>query len=505
MQNPISVVQKRIDGIGMYRLVTLTLCFLVAVSLVFGVVGVLPYDLLSQILSLVVVLGVATLSNIIFAKLWRVSAHHESAIITALIIFFMAAPGFTLHSQLVIAATIFIAIASKFIIAWRRQHIFNPAAFGALALSFTGLADPAWWTVDAQLFIPLLLVGTLVVMKLRRYALVLWCLGVAIAVYLFGAWYSGLGTLSLLPSFFLAWPMLFVAFFMLTEPFTTPGTKKLQALYGALVGGLSGATFFVPQLSLSPEAVLIIGNLAFYPFSLRQKLYLTLKGAKEVAKNTKEFIFTKPTGLKFHPGQYLEWMLPHRKPDNRGRRRYFTIASAPHEDVVRLVVRLSEKGSSYKQALQKLAVGEQIIASQLAGDFILPEDTKKKLAFVAGGIGVTPFLSHFGFMVWQNIRRDVVLFYCNNTATEIAYREKFDVLVKDGYCHTVHILAEEEIADHEHGFLTEEIIKKHTPDYKERIWYLSGPSGMVSAYSVLLKKLGVPRENIHHDFFPGLA
>ena len=169
------------------------------------------------------------------------------------------------------------------------------------------------------------------------------------------------------------------------------------------------------------------------------------------------------------------------------------------------MVRLSERGSSYKQALQKLTPGEQIIASQLAGDFILPEDTKQKLAFVAGGIGITPFLSHFSFMAEQNIPRDVTLFYCNNTATEIAYREKFDALAGDGYCHAVHILAEEETADCEHGFLTADIIKQHTPDYKERLWYLSGPSGLVTAYSKLLKKLGVPTQNINHDFFPGLV
>ena len=72
-------------------------------------------------------------------------------------------------------------------------------------------------------------------------------------------------------------------------------------------------------------------------------------------------------------------------------------------------------------------------------------------------------------MTEQNIPRDITLFYCNNTAAEIAHREKSDALASDGYCHAVHILAGEEIADHEHGFLTGDIIKKHTPDYKERI------------------------------------
>ena len=67
MQNPISLVQKRLDGVGMYRLVTLTLCFLAAASLVLGAVGALPYGVLPQVLSLVVAVGVAALVNIILS------------------------------------------------------------------------------------------------------------------------------------------------------------------------------------------------------------------------------------------------------------------------------------------------------------------------------------------------------------------------------------------------------------------------------------------------------
>ena len=56
------------------------------------------------------------------------------------------------------------------------------------------------------------------------------------------------------------------------------------------------------------------------------------------------------------------------------------------------------------------------------------------------------------------------MFYCNNTATEIAYRKKFDALASDGYCHAVYVLAEEEKADCEHGLLTKAMIKTHPPD-----------------------------------------
>ena len=209
--------------------------------------------------------------------------------------------------------------------------------------------------------------------------------------------------------------------------------------------------------------------------------------------------------MRFYAGQYLEWMLPHRKPDGRGVRRYFTIASAPHEEVLRLVVRFAENGSTYKQALQKLKSGDRVIAGQRAGDFLLPDESETKLAFVAGGIGITPFLSHFWYMAHQAVPRDIPLFYCNNTGADIAYRDMFDDLADSGYCRVVHILAQEKRVGYEHGLLTKDIIEKHVPDYRERVWYLSGPPGMVYAYSTLLREMGVPRGSIVRDFFPGLV
>lgn len=501
----ITSVQRWLDGIAMYRVVTLGLCFLAGVSLVLGGAGLLPYSFLEQGVSLVVVVGVAVAGNVVFARLFRVSANHESAIITALIIFFLVIPAASFSGQWVVAVIALIAVASKFLLAVRRQHIVNPAAFGVLALSAPNIVEAAWWVGSPWLFAPLVIVGCLVVMKIRRWPLVVWCVGTAFVVYVFEAWRLGTDVFASVPVFFLSWPILFLAFFMLTEPFTMPPTKKLQAYYGALVGGLSSAAFFAPYIAMSPELALIIGNLVFYYFSLRRKLHLTLAETKEVAKNTREFVFTKPEGVRFHAGQYLEWMLPHNKPDNRGVRRYFTIASAPHEEVLRIVVRFSEGGSTYKQALQKLRPGDRIVASQRAGDFLLPDDPAIKLAFVAGGIGVTPFLSHLGYITQQGVPRDIVLFYCNNTSEEIAYRETFDALAASGQCRVVHSLEREEKAGCEHGYLTEDIIKKHTPDYRERLWYLSGPPGMVYAYTALLRGAGVPKRNIVRDFFPGLA
>ena len=74
----------------------------------------------------------------------------------------------------------------------------------------------------------------------------------------------------------------------------------------------------------------------------------------------------------------------------------------------------------------EMTPGEEIMAGQLAGDFTLPRDKKKKLVFIAGGIGVTPFRSMVKYLSDRGEKRSVVLLYSNRTTAEIAYRDIFD-------------------------------------------------------------------------------
>ena len=508
-------INQVLDKTAMYRTVTLALSFLTVYALGLGFWHVIPYRFSEQLISLVVALTVALITNYLASRLWKVAVNMESAIITALIVHFLIIPIqiTKLENLWVIATVVFLAVASKFIIAYRKQHIVNPAAFGAVALAFVyavfpvpGYFESNWWIGQIEFFIPLLIAGGVVALKVRKWTLVLSFLAIACLVFVFEEWRFSGEPLSRFSYFWLSGPSVFLAFFMLTEPFTSPPTKRLQGFYGAFVGFVSQTTLFLPLgIKMTPELALVLGNLAFYPFTLRRKLYLTLQAIREVAKNTYEFVFIKPVGINFKAGQYLEWMLPHTKADNRGTRRYFTIASSPLENTLRIGVRFGEKVSSYKTTLLAMKPGDTIIASQLGGDFILPKESHKKIAYVAGGIGITPFISHISQMELSKISNDTVLFYCNSTLAEVAYRDRLQASQLMVPLKVINILANENITGCENGFLTADLIRKHTPDYLERSWYLSGPPGMVCAYVKLLRELGVPGREIKKDFFPGLA
>ena len=504
ISKPFTLTQKFVDNVGMYRLVSGSLFVLAAISILAGFIGWLPYSGLSQLFSLALAILVALVFNISLAWIFKIPASHESAIITALILFFLAFPEESIFAAWPLVAAVAIGIASKYIFIYKKQHFMNPAAFGAAALSMTGLYTFSWWVANPTLFVPLLILGILVVMKVRRWVPVLAFVGVSLIIYVAEAMSYGDVITSSLKTFFTSWPTLFLAFFMLTEPFTMPAKKDAQFLYGGVVGFLSNTSIFTGFIHITPEFALVVANIVMLPWRLRQKLFLTLEAKHKVAKDTYEFVFKKPYGFVFEAGQYLEWMLPHIPADSKGVRRYFTIASSPTESQVTVAMKILDKTSSYKTALGGLDVEQPIIASQLAGDFVLPKKSDTKIGLIAGGIGVTPFRSHIKYMMDSAKQHDTVLYYCVNTKDELAYEELWREAIEKLAFIFVPVVGKEEAAlPYESGYVTADMLKRRTPDFLERTWYLSGPPGMVNTYSRLLRDLGLPRKQIKKDFFPG--
>jgi ferredoxin-NADP reductase len=368
-----------------------------------------------------------------------------------------------------------------------------------------------WWVANPVLFWPTLIFGLLVVSKIRRWALVGSFIITGLLMFLFEEFRFGVASPDSVVRYFVSYPTLFLAFFMLTEPFTMPPRTYQQVMYGALVGALSSTALFAPVIAMTPELALVLGNGFAYLFRVKRKLFPTLQEKREIAPHTWEFIFTKPTGFAFEAGQYAEWMLPHKNVDSRGPRRYFTIAASPTEPVVRLACKIISpesgvRGSTYKQALRELDQGAEIIVSQIAGDFVLPRDTNTKLGFIAGGIGITPFVSHLLWMKDSGQHFNTHLYYCCNTLSELAYRDELKKMQQILPLVLIPVIGQESVTPpNEQGFVTAEMLARRTPDFKQRMWYISGPPGMVNAYTKLLYNAGVPKKNIHTDFFPGLA
>jgi ferredoxin-NADP reductase len=298
---------------------------------------------------------------------------------------------------------------------------------------------------------------------------------------------------------------------MITEPLTTPPTRVWRMEYAALVGLIFSPAIHLGAIYSTPELALVIGNLFSYVVSPKGKHVLMLVKKEEAGEGIYDFSFVPEVGkkLSFEPGQYLEWTLTHAKPDARGNRRYFTIASSPTEKEILLGAKFYDPSSTFKKTMLGMLPGDTIVAGQLAGDFTMPRDPQQKLAFIAGGIGITPFRSMVKYLSDtagnnKKDRRDVVLFYSNHTAAEVAYRDVFDAAAKKIGMKTVYAITKPE--DGSPGTrITANLIRREVPDYRERIFYISGTHAMTTAFEKTLAEMDVPRSHIKVDFFPGFA
>jgi ferredoxin-NADP reductase len=105
--------------------------------------------------------------------------------------------------------------------------------------------------------------------------------------------------------------------------------------------------------------------------------------------------------------------------------------------------------------------------------------------------------------------RDIVLFYANRTADEIAYKDILTEAQTQLGIRTFYTLTDMKAIPQNWlglvGRIDEYMIQTAVPDYQERTYYLSGPPDMVRAYERLLKHMRVKNVQIKKDFFPGIV
>lgn len=493
----------------MYRLVLYYLVVLLLLAVVFSSFKLLPSAPLDIIISTLVFLVFSWATNQLFAKVFKAQVNTESVYITALILALIVTPAQTLSDFVFLFWVSVLAMASKYILALGQKHLFNPAAIAVVITALFANHSASWWVGNSAMFPFVAVGGLLIVRKIKREDLVFYFLLTTLAVTTLIAILHGSNITLTLSKVIINSSLAFFAFVMLTEPLTTPPTKVLQAVYGALTGLL-----FVPQIHLfglfsTPELALVSANVVSYLVSSKAKLTLSLLQKIKISPDTFDFIFPRPEKFTFQAGQYLEMTLSHDHVDARGNRRYFTIASSPTENTLRLGVKFYEPGSSFKKALLNLDNQTPVVLSQLAGDFVLPKNKNQKLVFIAGGIGITPFRSILKYLTDTKEARDIVLIFSNKHAEDIVYQDVFTAAAQ-----TINLKIIYTLTDLTHlpadwsghtGRISADLIKQEIPDYSDRLYYLSGTHSMVEGFKETLGSLALKKSKIIVDYFPGFA
>lgn len=214
----------------------------------------------------------------------------------------------------------------------------------------------------------------------------------------------------------------------------------------------------------------------------------------EETPNVWTFKFQKPQEFKFQPGQYIVYKIENEAPDGRGKRRYFTISSAPFEKSINITTKFSKQSSTFKKSLFSLEIGDEIEANEPAGDFLFDQKYEHHI-FVAGGIGITPFISMLRNFKETHKNPNLTLMYTSRDEN-ILFEDELKL-----YQNTLSNF-ELEYFNLESPLSVEAVYSKFHNKENCAI-YLSGPEPMVANFLEELESMGINRDNIKRDYFPG--
>lgn len=206
-------------------------------------------------------------------------------------------------------------------------------------------------------------------------------------------------------------------------------------------------------------------------------------------------------GITFKAGQFLQVALQNKAP----LKHYLSISSSPTEKChLEFTKKLSQ--SDFSMAFDALKAGDELTVQYPFGKFTLEDNPAPKIAFLSGGIGITPIRSIAKYIVDSSLGTDMALLYSNRTVSDIVFKDDFDAMQKMYQkLRVAHVLCETEPGFKcTVGRINASIIKNEVSDYLERKFFLCGPPAMVEAMRAILSdELKLPKEQIVAENFQG--
>jgi ferredoxin-NADP reductase len=233
----------------------------------------------------------------------------------------------------------------------------------------------------------------------------------------------------------------------------------------------------------------------------------TLLGRTEVAEGTMAFQFEKPRNFVFKAGQYIDLTLSGFQlgPSNE-LTHTLSIASSPSDE--ELVVTTRMRNTLFKQALSTLPIGTGASISAPMGSFTLHNNTARPAVFLAGGIGIAPFLSMLYHATNEKLRHPIFLFYANRYLEDVAFMNTLSKLEQTNPRFRFVPTLTRTSSNYqgwkgETGHISAEMLSTQVGVLRGPIYYIAGPPTMVAAARRTLGDVGVDEDDIRTEEFAG--
>jgi ferredoxin-NADP reductase len=229
-----------------------------------------------------------------------------------------------------------------------------------------------------------------------------------------------------------------------------------------------------------------------------------LLGSEEIARATRAFHFEKPEGFTFTPCESIDLFLPEDFPGaTDDRQRSFSIASAPHED--RLTIATRMRKSAYKQPLAEAQPGAAVRIVGPKGTMSLHDEPDRAIVMIAGGIGITPFISVLRSEAQAERPRPMALIYSNRRPEDAAYLDELRALERrlDSFRLIVTMTGDSVDWDGETRRIDADMVKEASRDLPRPHYYIAGTPDMCEAMRQMLDDMGIADDDILSEDFTG--
>jgi len=213
-------------------------------------------------------------------------------------------------------------------------------------------------------------------------------------------------------------------------------------------------------------------------------------GTEQLTHDVKKFQVDKPSGYSFVPGQATDVSV--NRPDLRNKKRPFTFTGLTGDPYLEFVIKIYPAHKGVTSELDKLKPGDEIIIRDAWGAI----SYKGEGVFIAGGAGITPFISIFRDLQEKNEIGGNTLIFANKTKADIILEQEFQMLLGKDY---INILSDETVDGYYHGMLSEDFLRARISDFN-RNFYVCGPPPMMIAVKKQLANLGVSKNSIVVEF-----
>lgn len=219
--------------------------------------------------------------------------------------------------------------------------------------------------------------------------------------------------------------------------------------------------------------------------------HVKIESIKHATHDVLQIRVEKPRGFSFTPGQAADVSV--NKSGWQEEKRPFTFTCLPEDDYLEFNIKTYPSHKGVTNELLQLKVNDELILHDVFGTIAY----KGEGVFIAGGAGVTPFISIFRFLQSKNEIGQNKLIFANKTIADIIFRTEFEKLLGKNF---INILSEEKTDDYAFGHISEDFIKANSGGLNQ-IFYICGPPPMMDAIEKYLSNLHVPGKSIVKEEF----